>query len=75
MANDSRIGSNCWYKLDKEWGKSAKWKAGILRAWSTNYETCSNGIRQFPVGIVEDNETLRCVIVHVEQITFAAVPE
>ena len=55
-----------------------KWRAGILRAWSTDFDQ-PNGegdqsISLFPVAVIEDDETMRCHSIYVTRVCFAAIP-
>lgn len=72
---DNRIGSACWYRtFDYSTRSWSKWMGGALRAWSTDYVEGEVGFGLFPVGVVEDEKTLRCVSVPVGEICFAAIP-
>ena len=75
MAQKSRIDNSCWYRVfDNKSRTWTNWKAGTLRAWSTDHEEFDAGPAHYPVGVVEDTETMRCFSVHVRDISFAAVP-
>jgi hypothetical protein len=69
MKTANRIGCSCWYQL----ATSQAWRAGILRAWSIDYENC-DFTQQFPVGIIEDDETEMCQSIYVKRICFAEFP-
>lgn len=64
----NRIGSSCWYRITDQW------KAGRLLAWSTDHEGTEFGPAHFPVGVIEDEKTNRCISIPVSQISFAAIP-
>jgi len=70
----NRIGSACWYKPGKwrdDKKDSSDWKAGKLRAWSTDYEEFESGPGLYPVAVVEDDETGRCSSIDVTRVSFA----
>lgn len=66
--SNNRIGEACWYN------HKDKWKGGKLRAWSTDHAEFESGPGNYPVAVVEDDETQRCVVVYAERISFATVP-
>jgi len=72
---DNRIGSACWYRTYdygvRDW---SAWAAGSLKAWSTDHVESTAGFGPFPVGVVEDAKTMRCLSVNVSEICFAAEP-
>lgn len=59
----NRIGEACWW-LDRS--GAPQWRAGWLRAWSH----CADETGGEPVGVVEDDETMRMRTVPVERISF-----
>lgn len=73
--DNNRIGSACWYRtFDYPTRSWSKWLGGKLRAWSTNHVEGETGFGLFPVGVVEDDKTMRCVSVPVNDICFTTVP-
>lgn len=62
---NDRIGSSCWYFYRD------KWVMGKLRAWST--ESSPTGSLR-PVGVVEDDKSLRCWTIPAWDICFASIP-
>lgn len=73
--SNNRIGSDCWYRtFDLKSRSFSKWKGGKLRAWSTDYTEGEIGFGLFPVGVVEDAESLRCLSIPVCEICFATIP-
>lgn len=73
--SNNRIGDACWYRdFDARTRSWSKWAGGWLRAWSTDHIEGEVGFGLFPVGVVEDEQSRRCVSVPVAQICFATVP-
>ena len=70
----NRIGSDCWYKPRDAKLHKKVWRAGTLRAWSTDFVELESGPALFPVGVIEDDKTGLCQSVYVAHICFAAVP-
>jgi hypothetical protein len=68
--DNNRIGSKCWYRT-RHAIRVTPWKRGTLRMWGTDHEEFENGPGQYPIGVVEDDETKGCCSVHVERISFA----
>jgi len=66
---DNRIGSACWYK------EKGNWYQGTILAWSTSHEEQKGGPAPFPVGVIEDKKSLKCLSILVDNITFASCPE
>lgn len=74
---NNRIGSACWYRRQPKYGVPKtewKWTFGTLRAWSTDHVEGDNGFGPYPVGVVEDSESVQCFSIHVEDICFASAP-
>lgn len=73
--NTNRLGAACWYRVfDSNTRTLSKWTGGRLRAWSTDHVEFESGPGHFPVGVVEDDKTLRIVVVNASDITFASIP-
>jgi hypothetical protein len=68
MMGNNRIGEACWHKHE------GKWKGGILRAWSMSYDVFEAGPGNWAAAVVEDNHTMRCVVVYAGDISFATIP-
>ncbi len=64
----NRIDSQCWYNAKDD--SNPEWRKGILRAWSVDYDELDNGAAQFPVGVIEDWETMEVKSVYVGVIKF-----
>lgn len=79
----NRIGSACWYQLAGPGITPMKWRAGILRAWSTDWDQpnkvddsdeSDESIALFPVAVIEDGKTGQCHSIYVTRVCFAAIP-
>jgi hypothetical protein len=74
--DDNRIGSACWYRLfgyaERAYGP---WTHGILRAWSTDHTESESGPAHWPAAVIEDFKSMRCLSVHVNDVSFARSPE
>lgn len=68
MSDTNRIGEACWYKDEGEW------RGGTLRMWAQAHEEYETGPGHFPVAVIEDAETKRCLDVSVLWVSFAAEP-
>lgn len=68
MAAKTRVGTACWYMMD------GKWLGGRLLCWGHDSEICDDGVLTFPVGVIEDDASCRCVSVYVNEICFGTIP-
>lgn len=64
------LGTPCWFRTCI-FDNTQQWRAGILRAWSTSHDVFESGPGHFPVGIVEDQSTSRCLSIPVDDISLA----
>jgi len=69
MSDANRVGDQCWYMIPESNRKSV-WVLGTLRAWSTDHQCYESGVGAFPVGVVEDRQSMRLHSIHVERIAF-----
>lgn len=75
MSDTNRIGSACWYLPTAFKQSLGKWRPGHLRHWAVDFdEPGENGFMQFPVGVIEDDETGCCHSIYVDRICFALEP-
>jgi hypothetical protein len=66
----------CWYKYYSNALRTfSNWRPGKFHQWSTMYEELNNGIGQYPIALVEDEETLTIVEVTTNNICFGAKPQ
>lgn len=69
---NNRIGDDCWFRvLDYASRTWSVWTKGVLRAWSTDHIDGEAGFGLFPVGVVENVTTGRCVSTPVAEIIFS----
>jgi hypothetical protein len=76
-SNPNRIGSACWYQPAGPSIPPQKWRGGILRMWGTDFDQPNGGgeeVALFPVAVIEDDETQKCVSIYVTRVCFAANP-
>ena len=69
MSEADRIGDQCWYLIAKN-PHTKVWVLGTLRAWSTDHQCYESGVGSFPVGVVEDRQSMRLHSIHVERLAF-----